>query len=64
MLKSEEEEEDVGADAGTTVARARRGAKGLVRTAGRTILARAPGGISPARTALRAMPVFVHCHRH
>ena len=52
------EGEDVVAGAGTTVARARSGTTGLVRTAGRIILARAPGGISLARIVLRATPVF------
>ena len=52
------------ADAGTTAARARSGVTGLVKTAGRTNLARAPGGISLARTALRAMPVFLRCLHH
>ena len=49
------------ADAGTTVARARSGATGLVRTAGRISLARAPGGTSLARIGLRVTPVFLHC---
>ena len=52
-------EEDVEADAGTTVARARSGATGLVRTAGRISLARVPGGISLARNVLRAMLGFL-----
>ena len=52
------EEEDVVADAGLTVARARSGAIGLVRTAGRISLVRAPGGISLVRIVLRAMQVF------
>ena len=56
-------EEDVEADAGTTVARARSGATGLVRTAGRTILVRAPEGTSLVRIAPRATPVFPRC-RH
>ena len=51
-------EEDVEADAGTTVARARSGATGLVRTAGRTNLVRAPGGTRLVRIAPRATPVF------
>ena len=57
------EEEDVVAGAGTTVARARSGATGLVRTAGRIFLARAPGGTSLVRIVLRATPVFPRC-RH
>ena len=55
--------EDVVADAGMTVARARSGATSLVRTAGRIILARAPGETSLVRIALRATPVFPRC-RH
>ena len=51
------------ADAGTTVARARSGATGLVRTAGRISHARAPGGISLMRIVLRVTPVFPRC-RH
>ena len=51
------------ADAGMTVARARSGAIGLMRTAGRTILARAPGGTSLVRIAPRGTPVFPRC-RH
>ena len=57
-------EEDVEADAGTTVARARNGATGLVRTGGRISLARAPGGTSLVRIILRATPVFLHCRHH
>ena len=57
-------EEDMEAGAGTTVARARSGATGLVRTAGRIILARAPGGTSLVRIALRATPVFPRCRHH
>ena len=57
-------EEDVEADAGTTVARARSGATGLVRTAGRISLARAPGGINLVRIVLRATPVSLHCRYH
>ena len=56
-------EEDEGADAGTTTARARNGATGLVRTAGRTILARGPGGTNLVRIAPKATPVFPRC-RH
>ena len=48
------EEEDVVADAGMTVARARSGANGLVRTAGR---------ISLVRIVLMETPVFLH-YRH
>ena len=55
-------EEDMEADAGTTVARARSGATGLVRTAGRTNLARAPGGTLRMKIAPRATPVFPCCH--
>ena len=58
------EEEDVEADAGTTVAHARSGATGLARTTGRTILARAPGGTSLMRIAHKAMPVFPRCRHH
>ena len=56
-------EDNVEADAGTTVARARSGATGLMRTAGRTNLARAPGGTSLVRIVLTATPVFPRC-RH
>ena len=55
------EEEDVEADAGTTVARARSGATGLVGTAGRIILTRAPGGTSLVRIALMAMQAYLRC---
>ena len=58
------EEEDVAEDAGTTVAHARSGATGLVRTAGRISLARAPGGISLVRIVLKATPVFLHYRHH
>ena len=58
------EEEDVQADTGMTVARARNGATGLMRTAGRISLARAPGGISLVRIVLRATPVFLHYLHH
>ena len=58
------EEEDVVADAGTTVARARSGVTGLVRTAGRTSLARAPRGNSLVRIVLKATPVFLHYRHH
>ena len=57
------EEEDEAEDAGTIVALARSGATGLAKIAGRTSLVRAHGGISLARTALRAMLVSLHC-RH
>ena len=53
------EEEDMVVDAGTTMARARSGATGLVRTAGRISLARAPGGISLVRIVLKSTPVFL-----
>ena len=49
------EEEDVVADAGTTVARARSGATSLVRTAGR---------ISLVRIVLRATLAFLHYRHH
>ena len=52
------------AGSGMTVARARSGATGLVRTAGRISLARAPGGISLVRIVLRATPVFLHYRHH
>jgi hypothetical protein len=51
------------ADAGTTVTPARTGATSPVRIAGRASLARAPGGISLVRTALREMPAFLRRHR-
>ena len=57
-------EEDVVAEAGMTVARASSGATGLVRTAGRNNLGRAPGGISLARTVLRVMLGFLRCRHH
>ena len=44
-------EEDVAEDAGTTAAPARSGATDLVRIAGRTSLAGAPGGIGLMMTA-------------
>ena len=56
-------EEDMEVDAGTTVAHARSGATGLVRTAGRIILARVPGGTGLMRIVLRATPVFPCCCR-
>lgn len=57
------EEEDVVADTGTIVARARSGVTGLVRTAGRISLARAPGGTSLVRIVLKATLAFLH-YRH
>ena len=57
------EEEDVVEDAGMTVALARSGVTGLVRTAGKISLAKVPGGISLARTVLKAMLGFLH-YRH
>ena len=54
MTGATAEEEDVVADAGMMVARARSGATGLVRTAGRISLARAPGGINLMRIVLKA----------
>ena len=56
-------EEDMVADAGMTVAHARSGATGLVRTSGRTCLVKVPGVISLARIILREMLGFLHC-RH
>ena len=58
------EEEDVAEDDGTTVPLARNGATGLVRSAGRINLARVLGGISLARTVLRAMLEFLRCRPH
>ena len=58
------EEQDKAEDAGTIAAPARSGATTLARTAGRTSLVRAPGGINLARTALRATPVFLLCLHH
>ena len=58
------EEEDVVADARTTVARARSGTTGLVRTAGRISLARAPGGTSLVRIVLKEMLAFLHYRHH
>ena len=40
------------------------GATILGRILGRASLARAPGGSSLVRIALRAMPVFLHCLHH
>ena len=48
-------------DAGTVVTIIRSGATGLVKTVGRTRLARAPGGISLASTAPRVMQAFLRC---
>ena len=61
--RAKAEEEDVAEDVGMTVAHARSGATGLVRTAGRISLARVPGGTSLVRIDLRATPVFPRC-RH
>ena len=58
------EEEDVEADAGMTVARARNGATGLVKTAGKIILARALGGTSLVRIVLKATLAFLHYRHH
>ena len=58
------EEEDAAEDVGTIAAPARSGATGLAKTAGRTSLVRGHGGISLARTALRAISVFLHWCRH
>ena len=58
------EEEDLAEDVGTTVAHARSGATGHVRTAGRISLARVPGGISIVRSILRAMLGFLRCRHH
>ena len=58
------EEEDVVADAGTTMARARSGTTGLVRTAGRISLARAPGGTNLVRLVLKATLAFLHYRHH
>ena len=58
------EEEDVVADARMTMAHARSGATGLMRTAGRISLARALGGISLVRNVLRATPVSLHYRHH
>ena len=58
------EEEDEVEDAGTIAAPARSGATGLVRTAGRTSLARVPGGTRRVKIAPRATPVFPRCRRH
>ena len=55
--------EGVEVDAGTIVARARSGATGLMRTDGRTNLARAPGGTRRVKIAPRVTPVFPRC-RH
>ena len=52
------------ADAGTTVARARSGATGLVRTAGRTSLTREVGGISLVRIVHKTTQASLLCHHH
>ena len=57
-------EEDMEVDAGTIVARARSGATGLLRTAGRISLARAPRGTNHVRNVLRVTPVFLHYLHH
>ena len=64
MTGATAEEEDVVADAGMMVARARSGATGLVRTAGRISLARVPGGISLVKIVLGATPVFLRYRHH
>ena len=58
------EEEDVVEDAGTTVACTRSGMTGLVRTASRISLARAPAGTSLVRTVLKATLAFLHYRHH
>ena len=58
------EEDDVAEDAGTTVALARSGVTGLVRTAGRTSLMRAHEGTNLTRIALRAMLASLRCRQH
>ena len=58
MIVATAEEEDMVVDTGRTVARARSGTTGLVRTAGRVSLTRAPGGTNLVRIVLRATPVF------
>ena len=58
------EEEDVVADAGTTVAHASSGAAGLVRTDGKIILVRAPGETNLMRTALEATPASLRYRPH
>ena len=58
------EEEDVAEDDGTTGAHTKSSAIGLMRTAGRISLARAPGGISLVRIVLKATPDSLRCcHR-
>ena len=59
MAKEEEEVEDDG----KTVALAKGGVTDLARTAGRTSLASEVGGISLARTALKATQASLLCHR-
>ena len=58
------EEEEEMEDDGKTVALAKGGVTGLARTAGRTSLVRDIGGISLARTILRAMLAFLCCCHH
>ena len=57
-------EEDMVVDVGMTVACARSGATGLMRTTGRISLARAPGGTNHARIILRATLVFLPYLHH
>ena len=57
----DEEEEEV-EDNGKTVALAKGGVTDLVRTAGRTSLAREVGGISLVRTTLKSMQASLLCH--
>ena len=56
-----EQEEEV-ADDGKTMALAKGGVTDLAGTAGRTSLARGPGGISLARIARRATQAFLLYH--
>ena len=58
-----EEEEEV-EDDGKIVALAKGGVTDLVRTTGRTSLAREPGEISLVRIARRATQAFLVCHHH
>ena len=58
-----EEEEEV-ADNGKTVAFARDGVTALVRTTGRTSLARGFAGINLVRIARKATQDFLLCHHH
>ena len=64
MTGATAEEEDVVADARTTVACSRSSATGLVRTAGRTSLTRGLGGISLVRIARKATQASLLCHHH